>query len=144
MKTEQAENYRGHIIALLTAEKLPVADLPHSLENFVVSTQNGNLTGVAGLEIYGDYGLLRSLAVDKAFRNRGIADDLLKQAEALAASKNIKAIYLLTETAPAYFARKGYEAITRAGVPAAIQQSSEFSHVCPQSAIVMQKLVNKQ
>jgi len=142
MKIEQADKYRENIIALLTAEKLPVADLPDQLENFAISKKDDDVTGVIGLEIYGDYALLRSLAVNKSFRNQGIADKLLQHIEKLAAAKKLKAIYLLTETVPGYFTRKGYQTITRADVPAEVQQSSEFSHVCPQSAIVMQKPIN--
>jgi amino-acid N-acetyltransferase len=139
MKVEQADKYRESIIALLTAEKLPAADLPDQLENFAVTKQDEEITGVIGLEIYGDYGLLRSLAVDNNFRNQGIANELLLHIEQLAAAKNLKAIYLLTETAPDYFTRKGYQKITREDVPPEVKQSSEFSHVCPQSAIAMQK-----
>ena len=142
MKTEQADKYRDGIIALLSAENLPVKDLPDSLQNFAVSIQDNRMAGVIGLEIYGDYGLLRSLAVDKGSRNLGIADNLLNYIEALATVKNLKAIYLLTETAPGYFTRKGYNITVRTNVPAEVQQSSEFSHVCPQSAIVMVKFIN--
>ncbi len=139
MKTEQADNYRESIIALLTTENLPTADLPETLETFMVTKQDNEVTGVVGLEIYGDFALLRSLAVNKGYRNQGLANSLLGQIEALALSKKLKAIYLLTETAPDYFSRKGYDKITRADVPADVQQSTEFSHVCPQSAIVMRK-----
>ncbi|MEO6977900.1 MAG: arsenic resistance N-acetyltransferase ArsN2 [Mucilaginibacter sp.] len=139
MKTEQADNYRESIIALLAAEKLPTTDLPETLETFLVTKHDDEITGVVGLEIYGDFALLRSLAVDRGYRNRGLANTLLGQIEGLASSKKLKAIYLLTETAPDYFSRKGYDKITRADVPAEVQQSSEFSHVCPQSAIVMRK-----
>lgn len=142
MKTEQADNYRAGIIALLTAEKLPTADLPETLETFLVTKQDDEVTGVVGIEIYGDFALLRSLAVDKAYRNQGLANTLLTQIEAVAASKKLKAIYLLTETAPDYFSRKGYDKTTRADVPADVRQSTEFSHVCPQSAIVMRKFIN--
>ncbi|MDB5141326.1 MAG: hypothetical protein JWQ66_39 [Mucilaginibacter sp.] len=139
MEITEAINYRDHIVALLTAEKLPVEDLSVTLENFLVVKQNDEIIGVAGLEIYGDYGLLRSLAVSPAFRDQGIAGQLLSQIETLANSKGLKAICMLTETAPGYFDRKGYTKITRSDVPAEVQQSSEFSHVCPQSAIVMIK-----
>ena len=142
MKIEQADKYRESIIALLSAEKLPIADLPGQLENFAVTKQGEEITGVIGLEIYGDYGLLRSLAVNNNFRNQGIANDLLLHIEQLAAAKSLKTIYLLTETAPGYFTRKGYQKINRENVPLPVQQSSEFSHVCPQSAIVMLKPIN--
>jgi amino-acid N-acetyltransferase len=142
MVTDKAQYFRDAVIALLVAEKLPVDDLPEKLDNFVVALEGERLVGVAGLEIYGLYGLLRSVAVDKAHRGKGIADRLLKQIEGLAEAKQLKAIFLLTETAPEYFSRKGYQSISRAAVPEEIQQSTEFSHVCPQSAVVMRKNLN--
>lgn len=143
MKTEQADKHRESITALLIAEKLPAGNLPVTLENFIVTRQGDSVTGVAGIEFYGEFGLLRSLAVDKNFRGQGLASGLLQHIEALAMAKNLRAIYLLTESAPGYFSRKGYQRIDRAAVPAEVQQSSEFSHVCPQSAIVMQKVLTK-
>ena len=139
MEIKNALNYRESIVLLLTAEKLPVNDLPDILDNFVVAVENDKLIGAAGLEIYGDYGLLRSLAVRPGFRDQGIAAKLVKNIEAHASAKGLRAIYLLTETATDYFLKKNYEKITRAGVPDAIQVSSEFSYACPQSAIVMKK-----
>ncbi|MDB5132993.1 MAG: hypothetical protein JWR02_2742 [Mucilaginibacter sp.] len=139
MITHHAQHYKDQVIALLAAEKLPVADLPDTLDNFVVAIEDAAVIGVAGLEIYGNYGLLRSLAVSADYRGRGIAAKLLGRVEALAASKALTEIYLLTETAPGYFGSKGYVKIIRADVPAEVRQSSEFSRVCPQSAIVMKK-----
>ena len=139
MQITGASNYRQNIIALLKAEKLPVSDLPATLENFLTAIDNDQVTGVAGLEIYGDYGLLRSVAVPLRLRGQGIAGKLLGQIEMLAIAKNLKEIYLLTETAPDYFKRKGYIQITRMDVPAEVQRSSEFSYACPQSATVMKK-----
>ncbi|MDB5135200.1 MAG: hypothetical protein JWP37_1803 [Mucilaginibacter sp.] len=141
MQINQGINYRESIVAMLEAEKLPASDLPATLENFLVVLQNDEVIGVVGLEIYGDYGLLRSLAVSSAWRGHGIAGKLLDKIVALAHSKGLHHIYLLTETAPDYFSRKGYKKITRGDVPVEVQQSSEFSHVCPQSAIVMKKII---
>jgi amino-acid N-acetyltransferase len=139
MEIIEAINYRKSIIAMLIAEKLPVNDLSPGLENFFVALHDGKVTGVTGLEIYGDYGLLRSLVVLPGFRDQGVGDNLVRQIENLAVSKSLNAIYLLTQTAPEYFRRKGYTQITRADVPPEVQQSSEFSYACPQSAIVMMK-----
>ena len=139
MEIIKAINHRKNIIALLSSEKLPTDDLPSSLDNFLVMTGDNELVGVIGLEMHGDYGLLRSLAVSPDHRNQNIAGKLVEQIEKLAASKGLKSIVLLTETVPDYFSRKGYSRITRAEVPAEVQQSSEFSHVCLQSAIAMKK-----
>ncbi|MDB5151737.1 MAG: family N-acetyltransferase [Mucilaginibacter sp.] len=143
MEISEAINFRESIVALLTAEKLPVDDLPANLENFLVVRKNDELIGVIGLEVYGDYSLLRSLAVQPDSRSKGIAGKLLREIEILAHLKGSKAIYLLTETAPDYFNHKNYIKITRNDVPAEVQQSSEFSHVCPQSAIVMMKTLTQ-
>jgi amino-acid N-acetyltransferase len=141
MIIDQAQNYKDKVRALLIAEKLPVDDLPADLDNFLVAMQDDDVIGVAGLEIYGSYGLLRSLAVNPDHRSKGIAGKLLLRIEELAALKALKEVYLLTETAPEYFNHKGYVKVTRGDVPAGVQQSSEFNHVCPQSAIVMKKII---
>ena len=139
MIIDQAQPYRAEVIELLAAEKLPVADLPQTLNTFIVAIQDGAVIGVAGIEVYGVYGLLRSLAVKPAYRSSGIAGKLLDRIDAISKLKRLSALYLLTETTPGYFEKKDFQKITREDVPAEVQQSSEFSHVCPVSAIVMKK-----
>ncbi len=139
MKITEATNYKESVINLLKTEKLVVSDLSAELENFIVALQNEEVIGVAGLEIYGDYGFLRSVAVKQDSRNKGIAGELVKQIEKQAATTGLEEIYLLTETASEYFKRKAYVQIARTDVPAEVQRSSEFSYACPQSAIVMMK-----
>ena len=142
MIIEKAKNKTEAIAAILSAEKLPVDDLPEPLDNFLVAVDGEQLIGVIGLEIYGGYGLLRSLAVLPGHRNRGIAGKLIQQLEDLATSRDLTELYLLTETAPGYFVRKGFRKITRDMVPDDVKKSSEFSHVCPVSAIVMKKILS--
>jgi amino-acid N-acetyltransferase len=143
MTIAKATNHREAITVLLASQKLPVKDLPQVLDDFVVMKDQDEIIGVAGLETYGNYGLLRSIAIAPAHRNEGIAGNLLTQIESLAASKKLTDIYLLTETAAGYFSRKGYQLTCRDTVPADVQQSTEFSHVCPVSAIVMKKTLKK-
>lgn len=97
-----------------------------------------------GLEHYDGAGLLRSMVVHPAYRNRQIAERLVQQLEETASFSGITALYLLTETAEKYFSRKGYQTITRSEVPPLLMQSSEFSHVCPASATVMKKELSKK
>lgn len=139
MIIDQAHTYRDKIVELLVAEKLPVADLPETLENFIVAIQDGSVVGVGGVEVYGNNGLLRSLAVHPEHRGAGIAGKLLARLDSTSKRNGLTALYLLTETAPDYFERKSYIKIKREEVPAEVQRSSEFSHVCPVSAIVMKK-----
>ena len=142
IELKPAELYRDNVIELLTTEKLPTSDLPGMLNNFFVAVDDHEVTGVAGLEVYGNYGLLRSLAVNQNSRGRGIAANLLDKIESLASNKGLEAIYLLTETAKDYFEGKGYEHIARMDIPDAVKASSEFTHVCPESATAMQKSLN--
>ncbi len=139
MEIANATDKRQCISRLLLSEKLPIEDLPESLENFLVAVENSEVVGVIGLEQFGNYGLLRSLAVYPTFRNSGVASKLIEQTELLAASKGLVEIYLLTETASEYFTKKGYVKIIRVDLPNEVQQSSEFSYICPQSAIAMKK-----
>ncbi len=137
--TKASDNHRPMVIALLQAEKLPVEDLPASLHNFFVALNEDKVIGAIGLEQYGNYALLRSMVVHAAHRDKHIASRLVEQLELHGNTLGISDMYLLTETAPAYFEKKGYQKIKREEVPAALQASSEFSHVCPVSAIVMKK-----
>lgn len=143
MLIKNAENYRDGIMQLLSSAKLPVDDLPLLLNNFLAAVDDiGQVIGVAGFEIYGTNALLRSVAVKPEFRNQGIADKLLQEVESMALLNKLKVICLLTETASEYFSRKGYTTILRGDIPEEVKQSSEFSHVCPVSAIVMKKEIN--
>jgi amino-acid N-acetyltransferase len=81
MIINNAKNYKQQVTALLSAEKLPVVDLPESLDNFIVAIVHNKVVGVAGIEVYGNYGLLRSLAVCPDCRNAGIAGELIKYIE---------------------------------------------------------------
>ncbi len=141
MIINQAQPYRPQVIALLAAAKLPVADLPQTLDNFIVAIQNSTIVGVAGVEVYENYGLLRSLAVHPDNRSTGIAGKLLAWLDTRSKQQGLKELYLLTETAPGYFEQKNYHKITRDEVPAEILVSSQFTHVCPASAIVMKKIL---
>jgi amino-acid N-acetyltransferase len=133
------DEQRIEILSLLKAEKLPFEDLSNSLGNFLVAIEDNKVIGAIGLEQYENYGLLRSMVVSKKFRNQKIASSLVHHLEGLASAQGIECIYLLTETASEYFEKKGYQKISREKVPASIQASSEFSHICPASAIVMKK-----
>jgi amino-acid N-acetyltransferase len=142
MNITKAQTYRKSVLSLLSAAKLPVDDLPVVLDNFIVAIDNGEVTGVAGLELYGNYGLLRSVVVGKSQRGKGVAAELLHKIEVIATYKGLEEIYLLTETAAEYFNNKGYEHIARMDIPEEIKESSQFRHVCPESAIAMKKALN--
>lgn len=123
------------IAALLAASGLPHADLtPDALARFVVAREGGALRGVAGLEVYGASGLLRSLAVAPGARGTGLGGRLVAAVEEEARTLGLDRLYLLTTTAAPFFAARGYEPTDRADVPAPVKTSSEFAGLCPASA----------
>lgn len=140
MKIIQAnQTHRQAIIELLKEEKLPVDDLPGDLDHFFIASMDDGIVGAIGLELYLPFGLLRSMVVQKDYRNQKVAAALVETLEKHATDLKISWIYLLTETASRYFGKKNYQQVERSEVPDEIKGSTEFSSVCPVSAIVMKK-----
>lgn len=97
----------------------------------------GELVAVAGLEVCGDDGLLRSVAVDPAWRAHGLGRDLVRRLVCEAEARGLRALYLLTMTAEHYFPRLGFAPVDRAAVPAEVAATLEFRSACPASAVAM-------
>jgi amino-acid N-acetyltransferase len=128
------------VVTLLEAEGLPASDLTEShLEHFFFTGTDGAPSALVGLEIYGDDGLLRSLVVSSAARTQGLGSALVRHAEEYAASRHVRALYLLTTTAESYFEHRGYRRIDRAEAPPSIQSTREFASLCPASSAFMIK-----
>jgi amino-acid N-acetyltransferase len=128
------------IVRLLDDAGLPHADLtPEHLAHFLVLREGGAIVGVVGMEVRGDAGLLRSLAVAADRRGGGWAARLVAALEARARTLGIRTLYLLTTTAEGFFARRGYEPADRAAVPDAILATEEFRGICPSTAACMAK-----
>ena len=141
MRSARAEDFPA-IIALLKASRLPTDDLcEERVGHFVVATAEGSLVGVCGLEVFGDAGLPRSLAVEPAWRGSGLGERLVAENERRAHAAGLSALYLLTTTAQTYLQRLGYEDVPRDGVPAAIAAHPQFRGLCPASAKCMRKML---
>jgi amino-acid N-acetyltransferase len=130
---------RPAVVHLLENAKLPVSDLPEQLPHFFKAEINGILAGIAGLEIYNDYALLRSVAVDQAYQNQQIGKHLYEKTMQHAKEQGVAEVYLITTTAEQYFAKHGFVKIERSAVPAEIQQTQQFQGVCPSSATIMRQ-----
>jgi len=125
---------------LLAASDLLHEDLdPRQLNHFRLAWDGSKLVGVVGLEIKGDCALLRSLAVDAAYRNRNIATNLIGDAENYAKSLKLSRLYLLTMTAENFFSSCGYQKTDRNSAPVAILATTEFKSLCPATAVCMVK-----
>jgi len=103
----------------------------------VASSDDGTLVGVAGIEVYGTVGLLRSVAVDEHWRSKGIGRQLIAERLEWAAAKGITDLFLLTTDAAEYWTRYGFERINRSDAPPAVRQTSQWSGGCSATAIPM-------
>jgi amino-acid N-acetyltransferase len=124
---------------LLEASDLPLAGVRDALGDFVVAEADGELVGVAGLEICCDDALLRSVAVHPDWRSKGVGRALVTRAISDAEARGIQALYLLTTTAERYFPSFGFQKISRDDVPQAVRETDEFTQACPASAAVMSR-----
>jgi len=122
------------IARLLEDEEMPSHDLAENIGNFLVAKEGVFLAGVAGIEIYGNCGLLRSFCVDKSYRNLGLGGELLDRVISFAQLNNIATLYLLTLTAESYFKRRGFRLILRDSANELVKASKEFSSICPGTA----------
>lgn len=129
-------NYQ-HIIDLLKENNLPTQGVKSILKNTYIAMDEDIIIGCAAIEVYSKAALLRSVAVSNKYRGKGIGLELTKKSIDLSKNKNIKEIFLLTETAENYFTKLDFTQITRNEAPKEIQQSKEFSIICPQSASVL-------
>ena len=127
------------IARLLQAQHLPLDGLREHLATTLIARDGDAIVGSAALEVYEDGALLRSVAVADHLQHGGLGRSLVDATIALARTRGIPDLYLLTTTAERYFPRFGFERIERAAVPPGVQRSVEFTSACPASAIVMRK-----
>lgn len=108
---------------------------------FVVREDDGRVVGVAGLEVHGEDGLLRSVAVDPDYRSQALGASLVEAAMERAQRLKLRDVYLLTTTARDYFARHGFADCSRDTAPLPVRESWEFRSGCPQTAAFMKRPV---
>jgi amino-acid N-acetyltransferase len=127
------------VLALLAQHHLPPDGLSGHLATLLAARRDDRIVGSAGLEIYDDGALLRSVAVAPELQGQGIGRRLTESAIAPGESLASRAIYLLTTTAGAHFAKLGFERIDRDAAPNGVRTSVEFTSACPASAVVMRR-----
>lgn len=130
---ESFETFRS----LLQSANLPTEDLDFKKHLLIGYYDGTTPVATGGLEIYNPYALLRSLSVKFGVRGLSLGSTITEQLIEHARAKGLEAIYLLTETAHAFFLKKGFRDVARQDVPQEIKSSSEFKHVCSTSAVCM-------
>lgn len=121
----------------LQHHQLPTADLSESLGCLYLGIQADEIIGCGGIERHGDDGLLRSLVIAPSWQGQGYGQQLCRQLIQQAQLEGVRGLYLLTNTAPGFFAKLGFQPMERQLAPATLQQTTEFKTLCPASAICM-------
>jgi amino-acid N-acetyltransferase len=125
------------VLALLRRCELLETGVAEAFPYFVVARSDAATVGCAGLEVYADVGLLRSVAVEPSARRSGLGKALVRGVVAAAGELGLRDLFLLTTTAPEFFERVGFNRVPRGEVPATVAGSWEFRVGCPQNAQMM-------
>lgn len=127
-------------IAWLDSAELPSSDVgAQHLNSFLIACRGREPVGMIGIEAYTDCGLLRSLFVAESSRRQGLGERLVAELERRSAATGMDSLWLLTIDADAFFLRQGFIVMSRDEAPEAVQNSAEFSSLCPGDAVLMRK-----
>jgi amino-acid N-acetyltransferase len=124
---------------LLKQLDLPYVDLDQEQVILFAFGKGRTVSAIGGLEQYGEHALLRSVAIIPGQERKGLGSQLLLKIEEEAIQRGISRLYLLTTTAAGFFDKKGYQRIERSQAPEQILQTTEFTSLCPDSAVCMMK-----
>lgn len=129
--------------AVLDGAGLDAGDLEYMLPTTLVAEIDGVVVATVALEDLGDLALLCSFAVVPEFRGMGLGRLLLRHAEGTARYMGFEQLFLLTETARAFFVKSGWSDLPRDQAPDLVKATSQFSLLCPESATLMTKAMVK-
>ena len=107
IKPAQLEDQKS-IRALLSGFKLPLEGLEET-KLWVLQSSHGDIIGVAGLEVYSNQGLLRSVAVINSLHNQNYGTTIANYVIGEAKKSQMQDLFLLTTTAPAFFKKLGFK-----------------------------------
>ena len=94
---------------LLAAEWLPPRMIREFLPTFWVLEDGDDVAGCAGLEIYGNTGVIRSVVVAPDLRGRGLGDLLSREAMGEAQRQGVRRLYLFTGDKVPFWQRYGFQ-----------------------------------
>lgn len=140
LKVVVDEIERQEAIDLLQQQHLPVSDIDEDKVLYLLKADERTI-GTVGLEIFEDCALLRSVSVLKQEQGKGYGKYINEEIEKYVKEAGISCLYLLTTTAKDFFNKQGYCVINREDAPASVQQTAEFTSLCPSSAVVMKKKI---
>jgi glycerol-1-phosphatase len=125
------------IRALLEEGGLSAAGVEARIPETMVSSEGEEteIDATACLESVEGYGILRSVAVRKSLQGKGLG--MLAVAAAVTSDRaDSRTVYLLTESAAAFFHRLGFRKVERNELPEPVRASA-YAEECPDTAIAM-------
>ena len=125
------------MIALLSDAGLPTTDLAEGTAEYIAVGSPPVAFG--GIVYCGSVALLRSVVVADAARKTGKGGAIVAELLSRARARGVNALWLLTETAEPFFAAHGFNRRPRGEAPEDIRATSQFAHLCPDSAVVMHR-----
>ena len=125
---------------LLLTVNLPIEGVKENFSNFFIAKKQNMILGVAGIEIYEEVGLLRSVAIKPSSQKQGIGQMMVNKIEEFAIKEGVKNLYLLTDTAEPFFLRLNYQKISRNRTDSRIKQTIEFTTICTSATVMAKKL----
>ncbi|ELR70782.1 tyrosine phosphatase [Fulvivirga imtechensis AK7] len=135
------QSHHRQVVTMLAETRLPFEDIDLNVHHMIGAYDGERLKGIAALELYGQYALLRSVAVDTREQQKGLGSTLIEEVLKTAKALNLSNLYLLTETAEGFFSKLGFVKTERSEVPTTVMGSREFKYLCPESAICMMRQI---
>lgn len=131
-----AFNDHDSIRKLLLEANLPLPDQHDEPVRFLVARDQRKVVACIGWEDYKPSALLRSMAVQNDWRNKGIGRLLLQTAIEKLQRDGLNKFYLLTE-AVEFAKRMGFVPLERVDLPQSLKQSHQIISDCCATATCM-------
>jgi amino-acid N-acetyltransferase len=94
-----------------------LADIYENLQTFIVAELDNKIVGCCALEvIWADLAEIKSLAIDEAYKGKGIGRELVAAAVEQAAKLGVPKVFALT-LEPAFFEKSGFEIVEKETLP---------------------------
>jgi amino-acid N-acetyltransferase len=94
-----------------------LADIYENLQTFIVAELDKTIVGCCALEvIWADLAEIKSLAIDEAYKGKGIGRELVAAAVEQAVKLGVSRIFALT-LEPAFFEKSGFEIVEKEALP---------------------------
>lgn len=139
----QAEDIQS-VQSLLRENGLPVEGVEQNLSTFLVVEKEGLVIGCGAVEVKGRYGLLRSVAVLKPARSKGVGRLLIGQLFSVACLHGINELFLLSVNSVLFFEKMGFSRIQRGKIPKSIRETEFCTNPCCDAAVSMTKNIRPQ